>query len=642
MDKPIKKKNGKERNQIIDQKVEKLISQSSINNKEQQYQIEETNEITQGKNIDSSKANIKEQISQKSRSLQSYNGNIQNQEYKQNEKNSEVKEGIQNHKTQEEQNKSISTDQKIQNEGNNQHIKIQSNQNNEMKSNENTQQIQDQKQIPQQKKQGENTKLIKENNKKADQEQSQMNNRPNEQDIQKQTDHNNNKSELQGKSSHHSKNANRNNSQTSKNNHLNSKDPSKKQSIKEFNVSADLFIQLKQGNISDYYKIGETLGEGAFGHVSKVIHKQTGMIRAIYCSGGELFDKIKSLTHFTEKMAAEYMKQLLSAIYYCHQNNIVHRDLKPENLILESEKKGAALKVIDFGTSRKFDSAKKMTKRLGTPYYIAPEVLNQKYDEKCDIWSCGVILYILLCGYPPFGGRSEEEILKKVKSGKVRFDPEDWDRVSNDSKSLIKKMLTLDPKKRLSAQQALNDPWLAKNAQALPVSNKALQSLTQFYTKSKLKQTILTFIVSQIVSKEEKEELTKTFKYLDKNQDGRLSKMELVEGYAKVYGDKEKASAHVERIMEMVDTNNSGVVDYTEFLMAAISREQMLSRQKIEMAFKMFDSDGNGQITREELQSLIGEIDDSFWKQILQECDTNKDGKQVCFLIFYVNDKKYN
>lgn len=95
-----------------------------------------------------------------------------------------------------------------------------------------------------------------------------------------------------------------------------------------------------------------------------------------YCSGGELFDKIKSLTHFTERMAAEYMKQLLSAIFYCHQNKIVHRDLKPENLILESDKKGAPLKVIDFGTSRKFDSNKKMTKRLGTPYYIAPEVLG--------------------------------------------------------------------------------------------------------------------------------------------------------------------------------------------------------------------------------------------------------------------------
>lgn len=123
-----------------------------------------------------------------------------------------------------------------------------------------------------------------------------------------------------------------------------------------------------------------------------------------HCQGGELFERIKSAENFSEKEAADYMKQILSAVYYCHERQIVHRDLKPENLLFDQKKQNANIKVIDFGTSRKFDPTKKLTKRLGTPYYIAPEVLKKNYDEKCDVWSCGVILYILLCGYPPFNG----------------------------------------------------------------------------------------------------------------------------------------------------------------------------------------------------------------------------------------------
>lgn len=123
---------------------------------------------------------------------------------------------------------------------------------------------------------------------------------------------------------------------------------------------------------------------------------------------------------------------------YCHSKNIVHRDLKPENLIFDSKKENANLKVIDFGTSKKLDISRKLTSRLGTPYYIAPEVLKKNYDEKCDIWSCGVILYILLCGYPPFNGSSEEAILKSVEEGKVIFDKEDWAEVSDGAKDLIK------------------------------------------------------------------------------------------------------------------------------------------------------------------------------------------------------------
>ena len=156
------------------------------------------------------------------------------------------------------------------------------------------------------------------------------------------------------------------------------------------------------------------------------------------------------------------MKQLLSAVNYIHSNNIVHRDLKPENILLDT-KKDNIIKIIDWGTARFFDKSKKMNRINGTPYYIAPEVLAEKYDEKCDIWSCGVIMYIMLCGYPPFNAESDELILEKIKKGKFSFPPEEWDSVSPLAKDLVTKMLEFHPSKRLSANEALTHKWLVSN-----------------------------------------------------------------------------------------------------------------------------------------------------------------------------------
>ena len=126
------------------------------------------------------------------------------------------------------------------------------------------------------------------------------------------------------------------------------------------------------------------------------------------CTGGELFDRIVESGCFNEQMACSTMKALISAIVYCHKYNIVHRDLKPENLLYESRDANSNLKVIDWGSSRKYNPNIPMTKSKGTPYYIAPEVLKGTYNEKCDIWSLGVIMYIMLCGYPPFNGKSKK------------------------------------------------------------------------------------------------------------------------------------------------------------------------------------------------------------------------------------------
>ena len=160
------------------------------------------------------------------------------------------------------------------------------------------------------------------------------------------------------------------------------------------------------------------------------------------CTGGELFDKIVDVKYFSELVACNIMRQLLSAVAYCHENGVIHRDLKPENILIESsEEKNKDffnIKVIDFGTCEILKK-KKLTEQIGTSFYIAPEVLKNGYNEKCDLWSCGVILYILLCGSPPFYGKNEKEIFRKILDGNFTFRHKIWNKISIEAKNLVLK-----------------------------------------------------------------------------------------------------------------------------------------------------------------------------------------------------------
>ena len=183
------------------------------------------------------------------------------------------------------------------------------------------------------------------------------------------------------------------------------------------------------------------------------------------CSMGELFDQIINKGPFNEKYSAYVLYQVFSAVNYCHKMHILHRDLKPENiLIIDKNEDGfPTIKVCDFGTAKIFQTGKVERKFVGSSYYMAPEVLKQRYNEKCDIWSCGVIMYILLSQRPPFGGKDDDEIMANIEKGKYDLSSPPFDKISQNARDLIKKMLTMDPQKRISAEEVLNHPWFKEN-----------------------------------------------------------------------------------------------------------------------------------------------------------------------------------
>lgn len=207
------------------------------------------------------------------------------------------------------------------------------------------------------------------------------------------------------------------------------------------------------------------------------------------CDGKELFDEIVQRKKFSELEAAIVTKQVLQAMAYCHEKNVAHRDLKPENILIDSKQRGH-IKVIDFGTSHVFDKENPEMKQMyGTAYYIAPEVLEGKYTAKCDMWSIGVILYIMLSGRPPFSGNNDHEILRKVAQANYSLNDTVWQKRSPDVLDLIKKLMEKNPEKRLSAQEALQHEWIQRkvhNEFDVDAGMEALEELKHFRVSSNL------------------------------------------------------------------------------------------------------------------------------------------------------------
>lgn len=442
------------------------------------------------------------------------------------------------------------------------------------------------------------------------------------------------------------------------------------------------FILDKPGKIQDVYNMDKKkLGEGSYGSVCKGVHKATEVVRAIktiakgkmknverfkkeiaimkimdhpniiklfetfedhhniylameLCSGGELFERIISSGHFNEKEAAIVMQQILRAIFYLHEQHICHRDLKPENFLFQSKDpiEGNVLKLIDFGLSAKFKDGETMSTRAGTPYYVAPQVLAGRYNHQCDLWSAGVIMYILLCGSPPFYGQNDQEVLAMVKKGELIFNSRDWKGVSKDAKELVRMLVKMDPKERLSAEKSLNHSWIkncAPKASDLALPDNFVAKLRRFRCRNKFAKAALHVIASQLNEIQIKS-LREIFLSMDHNGDGLLTLAELRDGLAQA--GLTEIPADLQEIMSGIDADGSGVIDYTEFLAATIEKRQYIQEDVCWTAFRVFDMNGDGKITPNELRMVMNNgsvndmVDVQATTEVLREVDKNGDG----------------
>ncbi|ERN01369.1 hypothetical protein AMTR_s00002p00260590 [Amborella trichopoda] len=345
------------------------------------------------------------------------------------------------------------------------------------------------------------------------------------------------------------------------------------------------------------------------------------------CEGGELFDRIVARGHYSERAAANVTRTIVEM---CHKNGVMHRDLKPENFLYANKKENAPLKAIDFGLSVFFRPGERFSEIVGSPYYMAPEVLKRNYGPEVDVWSAGVILYILLCGVPPFWAETEQGVAQAILRVVIDFKRDPWPKVSDSAKSLVRQMLESDPRRRLSAQQVLEHPWLtnAKKAPNIPLGDIVRSRLKQFSVMNRFKKKALG-VIAEHLSVEEVEIIRDMFKLMDTDNNGKVTFEELKAGLKKV--GSQLAESEMKLLMEAADVDGNGALDYGEFVAVTIHLQRMENDEHFRRAFMFFDKDGSGFIEIDELREALmdesGQTDTEVLNNIMREVDTDKDNR---------------
>ena len=452
-------------------------------------------------------------------------------------------------------------------------------------------------------------------------------------------------------------------------------------------INNDLLISQIQSNPFKDYEKKKTLGEGAYGQAILVTHKITGATRAMkvikkidtlvenndqevlnelnvlkkmdhpniikifefymdkknyyliteYCSGGELFDVVKE-TNFSEIQIAYIMFQIFSAINYCHKMKIIHRDLKPENIfVAKNENNFIRIKIGDFGASQIFKKGEIQKELIGSAYYIAPEVILQKYNFKCDLWSCGIIFYILLTHKLPFYGEDDSDIINNIMS-------KDYNKFlllkfSENTRDLISKLLEREVNKRITAEQALEHKYfeefkvkdLLNEIKDKKLIEKFVENLKKYKRKSILQETILAYLIHNFPELEDIKEACKLFDKIDVKGNGKISLDDLYIGLS-ILIESDKIKDDIVEIFANLDTDKDNYLQYEEFVRGAIDKNSLLDEKVLKFAFNYFDKEKNGVITIKEITSIFKEhiqtkdITETL-KKIIDEVDEDGNGK---------------
>lgn len=450
-------------------------------------------------------------------------------------------------------------------------------------------------------------------------------------------------------------------------------------------ISKTNFIGKHIKNIHEHFLFICEIGRGAFGSVHRIQSKTTGEIFAckrmnklsinnpdmfyteinllksidhpniiklydIYidkvfvylileeCLGGELFKRLIKRAHdqriFSEVEAARIFKEIMEAINYLHSHKIIHRDIKAENIVFSTPEEDSPLKLIDFGLSQVYtgNEEKGLKGEVGSPLYKAPEVFDSQYSEKSDIWACGVLLYMMLAGLPPFYSRDKDELKHKIVAMDYTFDIPEFNHLSNESKELIKSILT-EESKRPFASDILKSKWLTQNQNE--ISNQMLdikwENILKYSNINIIKKSVYHFAAFHLSYEETKADI-KIFKEYDVNSDGVLTLEEakkLFREAIKRTSTKKITEDDITDLFDEIDMDNNGLINFTEFIAAFQCYHHDLRKEQILECFNSYDKDSDGKISLRDLFSVIKTEDEeerAALEKLFNKYDKNKDG----------------
>ncbi|KAI5665911.1 hypothetical protein M9H77_15764 [Catharanthus roseus] len=355
------------------------------------------------------------------------------------------------------------------------------------------------------------------------------------------------------------------------------------------------------------------------------------------CEGGELLDRILSRGgKYAENDAKAVMVQILNVVAFCHLQGVVHRDLKPENFLFTSKDENSQLKAIDFGLSDFVKPDERLNDIVGSAYYVAPEVLHRSYSTEADVWSIGVIAYILLCGSRPFWARTESGIFRTVLKADPSFEEQPWPALSSEAKDFVKRLLNKDPRKRMTAAQALSHPWIKNsNDIKVPLDILVLKLMKAYMRSSALRKAALRAL-SKTLTVDELFYLKEQFALLEPNKNGTISLENIKAALMKNATDAMKDS-RIQDFLASLNALQYRRMDFEEFCAAVLSVHQLEALDRWEQharcAYELFEKDGNRAIMIEELASELGLSPSVPVHAVLHDWIRHTDGK-LSFLGF--------